>query len=355
MKNKTKIYFIGRKQGIGTRRYRLSHLENRRRFESIGLQDARESIVQTRWLKSANVIWVRVRPEHTTDKQRHVIDRRLKHIRDQTPIINDISVFDNYDCKDISFKIWEEHSISCPAFMNIDLDEVHKNFEKVVLDISKFVDDHKIIFLRTNNETASLGMHTITADSKKEDMVEALNSLIVRCHEQKRLRSSTRILATQFIDSIDQSEYQDLYRVHVLFGKVLSFYAVTSKKNVFHNIDMDDEDIDRFIYLNERLCTMMESIKKEVLNAVRVLGCNLGAIEFFLVEGRPVFIELNPMWGGHASINGFGNDKMQIHLNENRKKLESRIPNIYNFMDRRSYYKKLYEVIHDHVNNNNHS
>ena len=354
MINKTKIYFIGRKQGIGIRRYRLSHLENRRRFESIGLQDAREYIVQTRWLKNADVIWVRVRPEHTTDRQRHIIDKRLKRIRDKIPIINDISVFDNYDCKDVSFKIWEKHSISCPAFLNIDLDEVQESFEKVVLDISKFVNDHKIVFLRTNNETASLGMHTLTPDSKKEDIVEALNSLMVRCHEQKQLRSSTRILATQFIDSSGHPEYQDLYRVHVLFGKVLSFYAVTSKKNIFHNIDMDDKDIDRFIYLNERLCAIIESIKKVVLNAVGVLGCNLGAIEFFLVEGRPVFIELNPMWGGHASINGFGNNKMQSYLNENRKNLEERIPNIYNFMDRRSYYKKLYKNIHEHINNDNH-
>ena len=40
MTKRTKIYFIGRKQGIGHRRYRLSHLENRRKYEPEGLKDA---------------------------------------------------------------------------------------------------------------------------------------------------------------------------------------------------------------------------------------------------------------------------------------------------------------------------
>jgi len=350
LKKKTSIYFIGRKQGIGIKRFRLSHLENRRRFESDGLRDASESIEQTRWMGKADVVWVRVRPEHTTDRQRYLIDKRLKYIRKKITIINDISIFDNYDCKDISFQIWEDHSVSCPAFLSIITDDAHNNFNQTIENISKFIDNHRSIFLRTNNETASLGMYRLTSDSTKNEIGHALSALILRCEEQQKLRSSTRIIAAQFIDSGNDSGYQDLYRVHVIFGKVLSFYAVTSKKTVFHNVDMDDKDIDRFISLNEELCNRMVSIENKVLNAVRLLGCNLGAIEFFLVNNRPIFIELNPMWGGHASINGFGNEKMQTHLIENRKILEKRIPNIYKFMDRRSYYKNLYEFIHEHIN-----
>ena len=55
------------------------------------------------------------------------------------------------------------------------------------------------------------------------------------------------------------------------------------------------------------------------------------------------------MWGGHASINGFGDDQMRSYLNDNRGTLEKRIPNIYNFMDYRPYYKRLYELIHQHI------
>ena len=157
-------------------------------------------------------------------------------------------------------------------------------------------------------------------------------------------------MGTEFIQSDKDSDYQDLYRVHTLFGNILSFYAVTSKKEIFHNMDMDERDMNRFIDLNEDLCNKIDSLKEIVLNAVKALNCNLGAVEFFLVNEKPIFIELNPMWGGHASIHGFGNEKMRTYLIENRKVLEKRIPNIYNFMDRRAYYKKLYEFIHDHIN-----
>ena len=86
------IYFIGRKQGIGLRRYRLSHLENRRKYEYEGFQDAYKSIRQVRLIQNADVVWVRVRPEHTTDYERIIIEKRLKTIRGKVPIINDINI-----------------------------------------------------------------------------------------------------------------------------------------------------------------------------------------------------------------------------------------------------------------------
>ena len=113
---------------------------------------------------------------------------------------------------------------------------------------------------------------------------------------------------------------------------------------------MSKNNLNRFIEINESLCNRIPDLKETLLRSAKSLGCNLGAVEFFLHDGKPIFIELNPMWGGHASIHGFGNEKMRTYLIENRKILEKRIPNIYNFMDRRAYYKKLYEFIHDHIN-----
>ena len=91
------IYFIGRKQGIGLRRYRLSHLENRRKYEYKGFQDAYKSIRQVRLIQNADVVWVRVRPEHTTDYERIIIEKRLKTIRGKVPIINDINISSHLD------------------------------------------------------------------------------------------------------------------------------------------------------------------------------------------------------------------------------------------------------------------
>lgn len=73
-------------------------------------------------------------------------------------------------------------------------------------------------------------------------------------------------------------------------------------------IDMTMKEIDRFIMLYEQVPNKISMLEPEILKAVASLGCNLGAIEFFIENNKPIFMELNPMWGGHASINGFGDD-----------------------------------------------
>ena len=168
----------------------MSHLENRRKYESEGLKDAKESIVQTRWIKKADVIWVRVRPEHTTDKERVAVEKHLLHLRDKIPIINDIAIFDHYDCKDQSFQLWKKHGIPCPDFITINENSISENPEENILLVSNFIEKHGKIFLRTNNETASLGMHTLTSESGRDDIEHALLLLKDRVENQKTTRSS---------------------------------------------------------------------------------------------------------------------------------------------------------------------
>ena len=352
MNKETKIYFIGRKQGVGLRRYRLSHLENRRRFEPEGLKDAKDKIKQTRFIQNADVIWVRVRPEHTKDKQRYLIEERLKNIRGKKPIINDISIFDNYDCKDITFDLWSNAGVTCPSYIKINAKEGKHNISQEVEKIHTFISIHGKMFLRTNNETAANGMFLLNKDSTKIEIEYALKSLIQRCESFHNTRRATNIVGVKFISSESGSGFQDLYRVHVLFGKILSYYAVTSHLDIFHNIDMGGNDLDRFIELNRDLCERMSKIKQNVLKAAKVLNCNLGAVEFFIQNNELIFLELNPMWGGHASKFGFGNDKMQAYLKENRDQLIKLIPNIYTFMDRQTYYKDLFQWIHYYCSTN---
>ena len=346
---KTKIYFIGRKQGIGLRRYRLSHLENRRKFETEGLKNAHKKIKQVRLIQNADVVWVRVRPEFTKDKERAIIENRLKKIRKKTPIINDISVFDNYDCKDITFDLWDKRGVNCPNYLILEPTEVEQDLNKKLDKLSKFIKKNKKIFLRTNNETASLGIYILTSKSNKDQIENALFSLVKRCKIHQIERKSTRIMAVEFVNPQDSNGFQDLYRAHVLFGKIISFYGVTSKKDVFHNVDMTIKDLDRFIILNQIFQKKLESLKPKIIKAAESLGCNIGAIEFFLINNKPIFIEINPMWGGHASKHGFGDESVQNYLINNRINLENRIPNIYNFLDRKSYYKNLFENIHQHI------
>lgn len=93
--------------------------------------------------------------------------------------------------------------------------------------------------------------------------------------------------------------------------------------------------------IHGKLLNYLEKSKDRIVHH----RCN----QVFLVDEKPIFIEMNPMWGGHASIHRFRNKKMQTYLIKNRKVLEKRTPNIYNFMEKRKYYKKLYEFIGKHI------
>ena len=106
------------------------------------------------------------------------------------------------------------------------------------------------------------------------------------------------------------------------------------------------------ILINENLPSKISKIESKILLSAKVLGCNVGAVEFFLINDEPVFLEFNPMWGGNASKLGFGPKKFRNHLKKNRSSLESRIPNIYQFTDYQLYYKSLYKGIHDYYQNN---
>ena len=85
---------------------------------------------------------------------------------------------------------------------------------------------------------------------------------------------------------------------------------------------------------------------------IKILGNNIGGVEFFLINNEPCFIELNPMWGGPAGRGGFGNIEFKNYINSNKTKLYNQIPNIYDWLDYKNYYKKIYEIINQHYEDN---
>ena len=111
---------------------------------------------------------------------------------------------------------------------------------------------------------------------------------------------------------------------------------------------MSKEDINRFIIKNYEFSLLLPKIKNEIVKSVKVLGNNIGAVEFFLINKKPFFIELNPLWGGHAARSGFGNDKMMNYLLTNKKALINKIPNIYKWLDYKSFYKNIFSDIRDY-------
>ena len=346
--NRSKIYFIGRKQGFGKRRWRLSHLENRRYKETEGLKEASHCIMQTRFISQADSIWVRVRPEFTTDKEVIRINQRLETYRKEKTIINDTSSFYNYDSKDRTFGIWEKENIPCPEFLPISLIDAGNDIDSTIARIRQFIDEHGKAFLRTNNETAANGIALLERDTPMQEVNEKLKTLINRCKDFLQQRKDTRIVLVQFINPKTDQNFNDIYRVHLLLGKVISYYVVTANLDVFHNCDMNLNSLNRFIELNTSISEVVEMHKETIIKASEVLGCNLGAIEFFIRDGKPIFLEFNPMWGGQASKIGFGNSKFQSYLVENKKDLSEKIPNVYSFLNYKNYYRDLFKNIHYH-------
>ena len=326
-------------------------MENRRPFEAIGLLDANNSIHQVRSINNADIIWLRVRPEFTTDSERKKIEKRIHSRRGNTHIINDISIFDNYDCKDTTFSIWKDNNINCPDFLSFTLDDLARSFDKCINNVQAFIRKHSKVIIRTNNETGGNGMYILESKCSKKEIIDVLTILRIRCKTFIRKRSSTRIMCVQFINSDNPDELIDLYRVHISHGKIISYYAVTSRLDVFHSIDMNIDDKNKFISINEYLCSNISDMEQKILPTAEALGCNIGAVEFLLKNNEPVFIEFNPMWGGNASKLGFGPEELRNYLENNRDSLENRIPNIYQFTDYQHYYKSLYEGIHNYYRN----
>ena len=121
-------------------------------------------------------------------------------------------------------------------------------------------------------------------------------------------------MCVEYIENTSEDGYNELYRVHIIFDQVLSYYVATSKKKQLHQADMSVQDINRFIEVNHKFQKKIPIIKNKLVSAVKTLGNNIGGIEFFLINDEPCFIELNPMWGGPASRTSFGNDEMKFTL-----------------------------------------
>ena len=179
-----------------------------------------------------------------------------------------------------------------------------------------------------------------------------------RSHAMKKVNTKiksakdSKFMCVEYINIDSENNYNEVYRVHILFDKVLSYYIATSKKKQFHQADMGMDDLDRFIEVNCKFQKILPKIKQKLISAVKYLGNNIGAIEFFLINNEPCFIELNPMWGGAAGRGGFGNNEMKEYINSNKSKLYSEIPNIYNWLDYKNYYKNMYEIINQHYEDN---
>ncbi len=344
MSNKdVKVYFLGNKLGHSYHKLFPSKMTNKRKYEESAFFGL-DGIKRTHFINKADILFFRNRGATTTDNMYHSLSNR---VNDKKFIINDIRSFLNYDSKDKSFSIWAENGLKCPACISFTLDEINKI--NSIDRIKEFQKKHGKILIRTNNETGSKGLFVIENPDKIDKVLDKLRkrvSLLIQT------RKDTKIICVQYINANHSDNLHRLYRVHILFDKVLSYYVTTSTRNEFHNADMRIKDAEPFIAANTDFQNILPTIKETLIKAVEVLGCNIGALEFFLVNGEPYFLELNPIWGGHASRGGFGDKEMMNYLESKKAQLIKDTPNIYKWLDYSTYYSRMYRIIRDHYIDN---
>ncbi len=338
IKRDIKIYFLGNKLGHSFHRFIPSKITNKRKFEEDAFSNIK-GIKRTHFIDRADILFFRNRGATTTDK---MVDSLTLRTNDNKLIINDIRSFSNYDSKNKSFSIWTKNNLKCPDCISFTLNEIDTT--TTITKIKEFQNKYGKILLRTNNETGSKGLFIIEGSN---DINEVLTKLKHRVSSLIKTRRNTKIICVEYIKATHKDDLHRLYRVHILFDKVLSYYVTTSTRNEFHNADMRINDAKSFVSANKEFKDILPLIKDDLIKAVNVLGCNIGALEFFIVDGQPCFLELNPIWGGHASRGGFGDKEMMKYLDSNKDELITDIPNIYRWLDYKSYYTKMYSIIRD--------
>ena len=341
------LYFIGRYSGYGPYKLFPFIKENFRPGELDGINKTNTLKITTS-IKNADILFFRNKPEKTTDKQIQILSDRINNYKDHCTIVNPINSFYNYDSKDNAYQLWLDNNLNAPEFKAFTINQIKNNKDDVIQCIKEFVNDKGKIFLRTNNQTGSKGMYLINYSDSIDKIEKKLDKIISSVYTMIRERKDTRIIAVKFMDTIDSGGYQKLYRAHVVGNKVICFYIVSSQKSEFHCKDMVMDDMDSFLEINHNFGNQIKnepSVHNQIVKAVHSLGCNLGAIEFFVINNSIYFLELNPIWHGHASREGFGSVEFQNYINANKKSLIEKIPNIYNWLDYSEFYKKMYMEI----------
>ena len=91
------------------------------------------------------------------------------------------------------------------------------------------------------------------------------------------------------------------------------------------------------------------AISTEIMRAVTSLGNNIGGLDFLMREGKPVFLELNPVWGGVKGPYDFGNEDFQRLLEKTEDSWSRELPNVVENLDVVEFYRRMYAYIADYA------
>jgi len=326
-----KLYILGIKNWYDNEKER-SVFDERHKTAQYENENCRRSgvVVPTHNINEADIIWFRPKPESLSEIEIPMYRDLLEKHKDK-PIINHLNYHTNYDSKDKCYSIWKDNGVKCP-----DCTVVY-NFEDVLL----FLEKHTKICLRINNEAGGNYLHIVDKSMPTRQLekiyreleqarVRQVKGIDYRDHlggKARGARLDTKVIAVEFLPL---PKMKHLHRVIVVGSRLVGGYSIASELDNIHLRDQSYTNIEEFINANRRLgdlCSDKEFINT-ITTAVSSLGIQLGAIEFFEIDGVPYLIELNSTWAGSGGYT-FQDPRIGEYLLQHKHQLEKELWPLY--------------------------
>ncbi|MBU2863009.1 hypothetical protein KO489_04045 [Reinekea forsetii] len=312
----TTISFIGRKQNSSIwhkRKYRsCDALEKPRVKEQEGLINSNLKTVSD--IATADVIYVRLNPERANKRHLRNIAKAEQQANKNAVILNSVKHFQNYASKVATFNLWKQNNIACPEF---DTWSPWLRKSKQIENIQNLLQNNNGLYLRTHNEDSGKGIIFLKPNAPKKEISKAITRLRLRALSNKV--NGSQILAVAPVANKDKNGIYHVYRAHIACDKILGGYALVGTQKVIHASDQSTEHWEAFCDYNANLQNILKdsNYKRQIITAFQTLEADIGAIEFFEVEGKLIFLEMNPQWGGtHRYGDKSFMEKLRTNINE---------------------------------------
>lgn len=336
------IGFITRKQNsrrIAQGRFHGAYtIDNSRISEEDGL--AASPLTKTNELSQADIVFTRLNPERTNRRALKRVAAAEERAKDSALILNSVRYFNNYADKATCFNLWNQHNLQSPRFYNW---APWAPLKQQIQATQKALAQFNGLYLRTSNEDSGKGICYLPGNANQVQIKSAIRFLQRRTLTNKV--SDSRIMAVEGINNRNSNGISHVFRVHIACGQILGGYALVGTKAVIHAKDQSIDNWTAYIEENERLraCLKSPEFRSMLLEAVSALKADIGALEFFLIDEKPVFLEFNPLWGG---THRFGDPEFNAHLLNHTAMDE--LEEVRKWLNPGNYYKTLYETIFNH-------
>lgn len=340
----TTISFIGRKQGSHWSKRQKKKYDDKIERARIGEQEGfSKSQLTLTSLPLADTVYTRLNPERTNRRTLKRVIAAEQCASQSALLLNSAQHFHKYADKTQCFKQWQQAGLSTPRFIETSLWQ-HKS--KLREKAKKILEHHERLYLRTNNEDSGKGIEVLTQQASDKQIDKAINKLRIRSVVNKV--SGSRCLLVGSVNNTDPQGISHVFRAHVCCGEILGGYALVGTSPVIHAKDVQTKDWSAFLTYNQRLIKIIQdqAHKQAILTAAEALGADIGAVEFFLVDKKLVFLELNPMWGG---THRFGDAEFMNLAHQHLDRPELKL--VKSWLYPVQYYEALYNRIENYFLN----